>query len=148
MVKDAVPVCVGVPVIWPVDALRLTPAGKDPELTDQVYGAAPPLALRVTAYGEFACPDGREEIVIERGIGEAGVPFDDTSPEQPEKSVATIRARNDRNRSTLPPKLLVGRRFAGTVIDSTPQSPTESAGSILQVVIPVKRLQRTDGVLA
>jgi len=35
-VKDEEPACVGVPPIWPVDAFRLSPVGKDPELIDQL----------------------------------------------------------------------------------------------------------------
>ena len=41
-VNNEVPVVLGVPLIWP-EPLRLKPAGKDPELTDQVYGAVPPV---------------------------------------------------------------------------------------------------------
>src|SRR5208283_5897626 len=32
--KDEVPDCVGVPLIWPVEEVRLRPVGKDPELID------------------------------------------------------------------------------------------------------------------
>jgi hypothetical protein len=35
-VKDAVPTAVGVPEIRPVDVFRLTPAGRLPEMKDQV----------------------------------------------------------------------------------------------------------------
>ena len=36
-VKEVVPACVGVPLIWPVEALRLSPVGIDPELIDHEY---------------------------------------------------------------------------------------------------------------
>lgn len=36
------PTWVGVPVIWPVLAPRVNPAGRVPEETDQWYGAVPP----------------------------------------------------------------------------------------------------------
>jgi len=42
-VNEDVPVVVGVPLICP-ELLRLNPAGRDPELTDQLYGVLPPLA--------------------------------------------------------------------------------------------------------
>ena len=49
-VKEVVPDCVGVPLIWPVEAVRLSPVGKDPELIDHEYGATPPLAVRAALY--------------------------------------------------------------------------------------------------
>jgi len=46
-VKLDIPAEVGVPLIVPsVDIVK--PAGKDPEVTDQEYGASPPLAVSVT----------------------------------------------------------------------------------------------------
>ena len=48
-VKDDVPACVGVPLIWPVEAVRFNPAGRVPELIDHEYGAVPPEALKVAA---------------------------------------------------------------------------------------------------
>jgi hypothetical protein len=45
-VKDAVPLAVGVPEIRPVDVFRLSPAGRLPEIKDQLYGAVPPLDCR------------------------------------------------------------------------------------------------------
>ena len=48
-VKEVIPACVGVPLIWPVEAVRLRPAGKDPELMDHEYGAVPPEAVKVAA---------------------------------------------------------------------------------------------------
>jgi hypothetical protein len=46
-VKLLVPEPVGVPVIAPVLALRVKPAGRVPERIDQVYGWVPPVAVRV-----------------------------------------------------------------------------------------------------
>jgi len=43
-VNEAVPAVVGVPEMTPVDAARLSPAGKAPALTLQLYGVVPPLA--------------------------------------------------------------------------------------------------------
>jgi hypothetical protein len=42
-VKLGLPAAVGVPLITP-DALRVSPAGKDPEASVQAYGVAPPAA--------------------------------------------------------------------------------------------------------
>lgn len=41
--KLEVPVVVGVPAIAPVDVLSESPTGKEPEISDQLYGAVPPL---------------------------------------------------------------------------------------------------------
>jgi hypothetical protein len=46
-VKVLVPVPVGVPEITPVVEARASPAGNVPEVTDQVYGAVPPVATTV-----------------------------------------------------------------------------------------------------
>ena len=46
-VKLEVPAAVGVPLIWPVEALIDSPEGSVPEETDQVYGVVPPVALTV-----------------------------------------------------------------------------------------------------
>ena len=43
--NEEVPDDLGVPLIWP-EALRVKPAGKDPEATDQLYGLTPPEAAR------------------------------------------------------------------------------------------------------
>ena len=37
----------GVPVIVPVEAFRARPAGREPLVSDQVYGDTPPVAERV-----------------------------------------------------------------------------------------------------
>ena len=47
-VKLEVPSAVGVPASTPVDAFRVIPAGGVPLLTDQVYGAVPPVAVSVS----------------------------------------------------------------------------------------------------
>jgi hypothetical protein len=41
-VKLKVPFTVGMPDISPVELFKERPAGKEPEITDQVYGAVPP----------------------------------------------------------------------------------------------------------
>ena len=48
MVKLLVPVPVGVPEIAPVLDPSPSPAGKDPEAIDQVYGVVPPVAASVS----------------------------------------------------------------------------------------------------
>jgi hypothetical protein len=48
-VKEVVPDCVGVPLIWPVEAVRLSPGGNNPELIDHEYGAVPPVAARTAS---------------------------------------------------------------------------------------------------
>ena len=42
-VNDEVPAAVGVPLICP-ELPRVSPAGREPELSDQLYGVVPPLA--------------------------------------------------------------------------------------------------------
>jgi hypothetical protein len=42
-----VPLTVGVPLITPVEEVRFKPAGKLPEVIDQMYGCVPPVADRV-----------------------------------------------------------------------------------------------------
>ena len=50
MVKLALVVAVvGVPLTAPVAAVSVTPAGKLPEVTDQVYTPVPPMAVKVCA---------------------------------------------------------------------------------------------------
>jgi hypothetical protein len=46
-VKVVVPDAVGVPVMEPVAGTRLSPAGRDPEVTDHVTGAVPPVDAKV-----------------------------------------------------------------------------------------------------
>lgn len=45
-VKLKVPAVVGVPVMAPVLALSVSPAGSAPELMEKLYGVVPPLATR------------------------------------------------------------------------------------------------------
>ena len=55
---------VGVPVIAPVEAFSDSPAGSVPELRDQWYGGAPPVAPRVCAYAVPVVAAGREAVEI------------------------------------------------------------------------------------
>ncbi len=48
-VKLYVPVAVGVPEINPVDDASESPVGKEPELTDHVYGSVPEVAVSTWA---------------------------------------------------------------------------------------------------
>src|SRR3954467_79258 len=54
--KLLVPELLGVPEIVPVEAPRVSPAGRVPETTDQLYGVTPPLAASVAPYATFCCP--------------------------------------------------------------------------------------------
>jgi hypothetical protein len=49
-VKFAVPLAVGEPLMAPVDAVRDSPAGSVPELSDHVFGVVPPVDARVAEY--------------------------------------------------------------------------------------------------
>ena len=62
------PLAVGFPEITPVDAVRLSPDGSEPELTDQVYGLLPPSALSVVLYVWFGTPPGSVVVVIARAV--------------------------------------------------------------------------------
>ena len=66
-VNDEVPAVVGVPLICP-ELPRVRPAGREPELSDQLYGVAPPLAASKAEYETFARAPGREEVVICNGV--------------------------------------------------------------------------------
>jgi hypothetical protein len=46
-VNTYVPGVVGVPAIAPVLAFRFKPGGSTPEVTENVYGAMPPVAVSV-----------------------------------------------------------------------------------------------------
>ena len=70
-VNDTVAVVVGVPEITPVDATRLNPAGNEPELIDQVYGAVPPLACSVVEYAVPTVPLGNDVVVTVGGCAAA-----------------------------------------------------------------------------
>lgn len=62
--KEKFPGCDGVPLIWAPERFR--PVGKEPETTDQLYGAVPPLAVSTAEYAVSAFADGIEALVIER----------------------------------------------------------------------------------
>ena len=62
------PDAVGVPESVPVDAARLMPAGKAPELMLQLNGVVPPLAAKVVEYAVPTCPEGTEPVVIVTGV--------------------------------------------------------------------------------
>jgi hypothetical protein len=47
MVKLLVPAALGVPVMAPLLELSIRPEGRLPKMVDQVYGVAPPLALKL-----------------------------------------------------------------------------------------------------
>jgi hypothetical protein len=46
-VKVEFPTADGVPPIAPLEGFRVSPAGRDPEVKDQVYGVIPPEAASV-----------------------------------------------------------------------------------------------------
>ncbi len=56
-----------------MDADRLRPGGKAPELMDQEYGVVPPEAVRVAAYPEFTWPDESEVLTTATGGTEAAI---------------------------------------------------------------------------
>ena len=66
MVKLYTLAVVGVPVIEPVVADSVSPAGRGPELdpNPHVYGARPPVAVRVAEYGSETWAPGKEVVVI------------------------------------------------------------------------------------
>jgi len=68
-VRLLVPAAVGVPEMIPVDAAKLSPAGRLPELIDQVYGDVPPFACSTVEYCELTVPEGRLEVPIARPAG-------------------------------------------------------------------------------
>ena len=57
-VKADVPACVGVPEIRP-EAEMVSPTGKLPFVTDQVYGPVPPVAAKVVEYATWEDPLGK-----------------------------------------------------------------------------------------
>jgi hypothetical protein len=65
-VKSWVPWLVGAPVMA-AEELRVRPAGKLPEVIDQVYGGAPPEAASEALQGTSIDPAVSEEVVIDRG---------------------------------------------------------------------------------
>jgi hypothetical protein len=67
-VKLEVPAVVGVPEITPPE-LKESPAGRLPELSDQLYGVTPPVAVSVWLYATPIWPFGRLEVVTDRSTG-------------------------------------------------------------------------------
>jgi hypothetical protein len=63
IVKLNVPAVLGVPVSIPLEK-RLSPAGKEPAKSDQVYGGVPPVAVRGCEYIVPVIPDGSGEVVV------------------------------------------------------------------------------------
>ena len=59
---------VGLPDISPVVWLRVNPSGSAPALTDQLYEGTPPVAVSVWLYGARRVPEGRDDVVIDRGV--------------------------------------------------------------------------------
>jgi hypothetical protein len=107
--STALTAAVGVPEIKPVDAARVSPEGSGPLVTDQVYGALPPLAVRVVVYGVPTWPLGSEAVVM--AIAATGgvpppVPPPEALPllEHPWRSKATegMSIRPSRNRRNKP----------------------------------------------
>lgn len=72
-VKDEVPEVVGVPAISPVDAVKLNPAGSEPDVTLHVYGVVPPDAVSVAEYAVLTVPLGSEVVVTVGGCGAAAI---------------------------------------------------------------------------
>src|SRR5260370_36634652 len=64
-VMETAPAWVGVPLSRPVEEFRVTPAGKDPAATDQVYGAVPPAAVTAAQYTTPTPPFFIEPVRIE-----------------------------------------------------------------------------------
>lgn len=64
-VKLEVPAVVGVPVMAPVDELRLKPAGRLPDSSDHASAPVPPVAIIVWLYAVPTVPPGRLDVVIE-----------------------------------------------------------------------------------
>jgi hypothetical protein len=61
-VNVLVPAASGVPLMMPVEAFKVSPAGRPPLTTDQLYGALPPVATRVCAYATPTTPPARVEV--------------------------------------------------------------------------------------
>jgi hypothetical protein len=68
-VKLLAPEAVGVPVIRPVAGARLSPAGRLPPVTDQVYGVVPPLPCTRFEYLVPLMPEGKDDVIIARAAG-------------------------------------------------------------------------------
>ena len=64
-VKANDPVAVGVPVIAPDAAVRLSPVGRLPELMDHVNGDVPPDSVSVCEYETVRSPPSSDAVVID-----------------------------------------------------------------------------------
>jgi len=60
---------VGVPVIAPVEAFNLSPAGNVPLVVVQFNGGVPPVATSVALYTAPRCPLGKELVEMASGPG-------------------------------------------------------------------------------
>jgi hypothetical protein len=69
-VKLYVPLVEGVPEMMPVVAARVSPAGRLPEVIDQVYAGVPPVAVMVLEYAVFTVPETRVALIVR--VGGAG----------------------------------------------------------------------------
>ena len=67
-VRLEVPLAVGVPEMTPVAGARLSPAGRLPDVMDQVYGVVPPVALSVAEKSLFGIPPGKLVEVMASGL--------------------------------------------------------------------------------
>jgi len=63
-VKLVVPLAVGVPLIKPLLELSARPAGREPAVSDHVYGGTPPVAVSARLYGADTVPAGSGEVVV------------------------------------------------------------------------------------
>jgi hypothetical protein len=63
---------VGVPLITPVEAFSERPLGSAPEVNAQLYGAVPPLAVRVAVYAAPTLALGKALVAIDKGATPAG----------------------------------------------------------------------------
>lgn len=70
-VKLNVPDAVGVPEIVPVEAVKLRPVARVPELMLQLYGVVPPEAASVALYAVPCVPFASELVVTLRLVGAA-----------------------------------------------------------------------------
>jgi len=77
-VKVNDPETLGVPVILPEEAPTVRPEGSDPEAMLQLYGAVPPVGVSVEEYVCCCVPAGKEEVVIETGLGADCTPVPDS----------------------------------------------------------------------
>ena len=63
-VRGAFAAAVGVPLICPVDALRVRPAGSVPEVNCQLVAPVPPVDASVCEYADPIAPFGSDVVVI------------------------------------------------------------------------------------